>query len=41
MDEATSSIDVATDRAIQEVIHSAFEGKTIITIAVGSSSLLP
>ena len=34
LDEATSSVDVATDRLIQHVIQTVFAGKTIITIAV-------
>lgn len=33
MDEPTSLIDVATDRQIQEVLRTEFEGKTVITIA--------
>ncbi|KAJ7079433.1 P-loop containing nucleoside triphosphate hydrolase protein [Mycena belliarum] len=33
LDEATSSIDVETDQAIQQTLRASFQGTTIITIA--------
>ena len=33
MDEATSSVDIDTDRQIQELIRSGFQDQTILTIA--------
>lgn len=34
LDEATSSLDVATESALLDAAHKAFQGRTIITIAV-------
>lgn len=33
MDEATSSMDTVTDRAIQITLRSEFKGRTVITVA--------
>ena len=33
LDEATASIDVDTDRAIQDTLFQVLEGKTLLTIA--------
>lgn len=40
MDEVSSSIDLATDKVIQEVIRQEFEGATIISIAHRLDSIL-
>lgn len=40
MDEVSSSIDLATDKVIQEVIRQEFEGATIISIAHRLDSVL-
>ena len=34
MDEATASIDLDTDHIIQQIVHTALTGKTVITVAV-------
>ena len=34
MDEATASVDLETDRALQSVIETSFPNTTIITVAV-------
>jgi len=33
MDEATASVDIDTDRHIQELLRREFEGRSILTIA--------
>ncbi|CAN8013025.1 unnamed protein product, partial [Ixodes pacificus] len=33
LDEATSSVDLATDQLVKETIHSEFQSTTMITIA--------
>ncbi|KAM7310865.1 multidrug resistance-associated protein 1 [Ixodes scapularis] len=33
LDEATSSVDLATDQLVKETIHSEFKSTTVITIA--------
>ena len=33
MDEATSSVDIDTDRRIQELVREEFKSRTILTIA--------
>lgn len=35
LDEATSSLDSSTEKALLSAAHKAFQGRTIITIAVG------
>ena len=40
MDEATASIDMATDEIIQKVIAENFDGRTILTIAVSIEQLI-
>lgn len=37
MDEATASVDMGTDRQVQDVIHDSFAERTVITIAVSLS----
>lgn len=34
LDEATSSLDGATEKSLLKAAHKAFEGRTIVTIAV-------
>ena len=38
MDEATASVDIATEGAIQSVMTEAFKNKTVFTIAVSPAS---
>ncbi|XP_033637853.1 ATP-binding cassette sub-family C member 9-like [Asterias rubens] len=40
MDEATASIDVETDRILQEVVATAFVNKTVLTIAHRVATIL-
>lgn len=40
MDEATASVDFATDEAIQSAIRSEFKGSTLLTIAHRLSSVI-
>eukprot|EP00996_Jenningsia_fusiforme_P001094 NODE_19_length_4547_cov_29.273900_g16_i0.p1 GENE.NODE_19_length_4547_cov_29.273900_g16_i0~~NODE_19_length_4547_cov_29.273900_g16_i0.p1 ORF type:complete len:1392 (+),score=244.93 NODE_19_length_4547_cov_29.273900_g16_i0:167-4342(+) len=40
LDEATASIDEFTDRIVQNLLRTAFAGKTVITIAHRSSTIL-
>ena len=40
MDEATASVDFATDEAIQSAIRSEFKSSTLLTIAHRLSSVI-
>jgi ABC-type multidrug transport system fused ATPase/permease subunit len=40
MDEATASVDFATDEAIQQAIRSEFKSSTLLTIAHRLSSVI-
>ena len=40
MDEPTASVDMTTDAIIQEVTHSMFKDKTILTIAHRVATIL-
>ncbi|KAJ8047637.1 ATP-binding cassette sub-family C member 8 [Holothuria leucospilota] len=40
MDEATASIDIKTDTILQEVVSTAFQDRTVLTIAHRVSSIL-
>ena len=40
LDEATSNVDLETDRWIQEVIRKEFKDRTIITVAHGIETIL-
>jgi ABC-type multidrug transport system fused ATPase/permease subunit len=40
LDEATASVDVETDRVLQEMLRTAFAGRTVLTIAHRIESIL-